>query len=61
MRSWCWKIYLGLQDLILNEEGQDLVEYSLIILIIASAATACVGGLSGIILSYYNYINAHYP
>jgi Flp pilus assembly pilin Flp len=50
-----------LQDLILNEEGQDLVEYSLIILIIASAATACVGGLSGIILSYYNYINAHYP
>jgi len=61
MRSRCRKIYLGLQALILHEEGQDLVEYSLIILMVVIAMTASVGGLSSVILGYFNYILAHYP
>jgi pilus assembly protein Flp/PilA len=35
-----WKIYFALRALIEREEGQDLVEYALIVALIALAATA---------------------
>lgn len=34
------KIYIKVQDLLSQEEGQDLVEYALIVALIALAATA---------------------
>ena len=35
-----WKIYFAVQNLLQSEEGQDLVEYALILALIALAATA---------------------
>jgi pilus assembly protein Flp/PilA len=35
-----WKLYTKLQHLIAREEGQDLIEYALVVALIAFAATA---------------------
>ena len=35
-----WKLYAKLQHLIGGEEGQDLIEYALVVALIAFAATA---------------------
>jgi pilus assembly protein Flp/PilA len=34
-----WKLYTKLQHLIVREEGQDLIEYVLVVALIAFAAT----------------------
>jgi len=34
-----WKFYTKLQNLIVREEGQDLIEYVLVVALIAFAAT----------------------
>jgi pilus assembly protein Flp/PilA len=44
-----WKIYFALRALIEREEGQDLVEYALIVALIALAATAGMDALAGAI------------
>jgi pilus assembly protein Flp/PilA len=40
MNTMLIKLYLKLQDLKNNEEGQDLVEYALVVALIAFGATA---------------------
>ena len=45
MNSLFLKLYLKLQNLTNNEEGQDLVEYALLVSLIA---LACVSGVSKI-------------
>ena len=47
MRSAFWKLYSGLQILLLQEEGQDLVEYALVVALIAFGATAGMKALAG--------------
>lgn len=61
MRFALWKIYSGLQSLIQQEEGQDLVEYALAILMIAIAAVASVGNFATALVGYYQHINANFP
>jgi Flp pilus assembly pilin Flp len=61
MRYALWKIRFGLQSLILQEEGQDLVEYALLILLCVVAAVASVGGLANIVINYFHYINTQQP
>src|SRR5260370_1043770 len=39
MKSELWKLYIRMQDLMAGEEGQDLIEYALVIAWIAFAAT----------------------
>jgi Flp pilus assembly pilin Flp len=56
-----WKLYSGLRRLALQEEGQDLVEYTLTIFLVAIAAVASVGGVAAKVLAMYSYINANYP
>jgi Flp pilus assembly pilin Flp len=56
-----WKIRLALQSLIRQEDGQDLVEYAMIILLCVVVAVASVGGLANIILGYFHYINTQQP
>jgi Flp pilus assembly pilin Flp len=56
-----WKLYFGIRNLARQEEGQDLVEYSLVLALIATGAFFAVGGLSGRVVSMYNYINTNYP
>jgi Flp pilus assembly pilin Flp len=56
-----WKIRSGLQSLILQEEGQDLVEYALLLLLCVSALVASVGNIGTIVVNYFHYINSNYP
>jgi Flp pilus assembly pilin Flp len=56
-----WKIRLGLQSLIREDEGQDLVEYALLILLCVVASVAAVGGLANIVLNYFAFINTKQP
>jgi pilus assembly protein Flp/PilA len=53
MNTMLIKLYLKLQALKNNEEGQDLVEYALVVALIAFGATAGMRGLaSGINLAF---------
>jgi Flp pilus assembly pilin Flp len=58
MRSVFWKIFSGLHSLTLQEEGQDLVEYGLVALLIAVAAVSALGTFATAILTMYTNINA---
>lgn len=40
------RLYIKVQDLLSHEEGQDLVEYALVVALIALAATAGMGKLA---------------
>jgi Flp pilus assembly pilin Flp len=61
MRSAFWKICSGLQNLILEEEGQDLVEYSLLIAVLVIATIAGVRSFSVALANYYQYIVTNWP
>jgi pilus assembly protein Flp/PilA len=51
MNTMLLKLYVNFQDLMNREEGQDLVEYALVVALIALAATAgmklLAGGING--------------
>jgi pilus assembly protein Flp/PilA len=46
MNTLLLKLYVELQDLASREEGQDLVEYALVVALIAFAATAGMKNLA---------------
>jgi pilus assembly protein Flp/PilA len=46
MNTMLLKLYVKFQDLKNCEEGQDMVEYALIVAIIAFGATAAMGSIS---------------
>jgi len=41
-----WRLYFGMQRLIMREEGQDLIEYALVVALIAFAATVGMSSLA---------------
>ena len=47
MKDQLMKLPVKLQLLLENEEGQDLIEYALVVALIAFAATAGMGSLAG--------------
>jgi len=46
MNNLLLKLYVKFQDLASREEGQDLVEYALVVALIAFGATAVMGQLA---------------
>ena len=55
MNNLLIKLYVKFQDLASREEGQDLVEYALVVALIAFGATAGMGKLaSGINTAFSN-------
>ncbi len=46
MKFELWKLYIRMQDLMAGEEGQDLIEYALVVTLIAFAATTAMGTLA---------------
>jgi pilus assembly protein Flp/PilA len=55
MNNLLLKLYVKFQDLVSREEGQDLVEYALVVALIAFGATAGMGALaSGINTAFSN-------
>jgi pilus assembly protein Flp/PilA len=53
-----WKLYFALRSLIEREEGQDLVEYALIVALIALAATAGMTSLATAINSAFQHLGS---
>jgi len=51
------KLYVKFQDLKNNEEGQDLVEYALVVALIALGATAGMSALAGGIKNAFNSVS----
>lgn len=58
MNNMLLKLYVKFQDLMNREEGQDLVEYALVVALIAFGATAGMTALSGGINSAFNSISS---
>ena len=46
MQFKLWKLGITLQSLVKSDEGQDLIEYALVVALIAFAATAGMGTLA---------------
>jgi pilus assembly protein Flp/PilA len=47
MQTTLWNLYSGLQNLMLRDEGQDLIEYAMVFALIAFGATAAMHTLAG--------------
>ena len=47
MKNKMWMMYLTVKDVLSNEDGQDLIEYALVVALIAFAATAGMNTLAG--------------
>ena len=57
MNTMFLKMYLKVQDLMNREEGQDLVEYALVIALVSVAAVASLGTLANKIISTFGAIS----
>jgi pilus assembly protein Flp/PilA len=55
MQATLWNLYSRLRSLFLQEKGQDLVEYALVVAMIALGATAgmqaAAGGVNGVFIA----------
>ena len=58
MNTMLLKMYLKLQDLMNREEGQDLVEYALVIALVSIAAVASLGTLATKIVAVFTTITS---
>jgi len=57
MNTMLLKLYVKFQDLASREEGQDLVEYALVVALIAFGATAGMKALAGGLNTAFNNIS----
>ncbi len=57
MNTMLLNLYTKSQNLLNSEEGQDLVEYALLISLISLAAIAAAGSLAGAITSVFSKIS----
>jgi pilus assembly protein Flp/PilA len=57
------RLYVTLQDLkdvlVKNQSGQDLIEYALVVSLIALAATAGMGAVANSISTAFNHVGSH--
>ncbi len=58
MNNMLLKLYVKFQDLKNNEDGQDLVEYALVVALIAFGSTAGMSSLANGINSAFNTISS---
>jgi pilus assembly protein Flp/PilA len=56
MKDQLWKLSIKIQNILNREEGQDLIEYALIVALIALGATAAMGTLATNISSAFTAI-----
>jgi pilus assembly protein Flp/PilA len=57
MNTMLLKMYMKFQDLKNNEEGQDLVEYALLVALISLFAVTAVGGVANAITGVFNKVS----
>ena len=58
MKDMMLKLSVQMQSLMMSEEGQDLIEYALVVALIALAATAGMGTLATSINTAFSNIGA---
>ena len=58
MNNMLLKLYVKFQELKNNEEGQDMVEYALVVALIALAATAAMQGVGTALTNRFNNISS---
>ncbi|MGA2729731.1 MAG: Flp family type IVb pilin [Terracidiphilus sp.] len=58
MNKFLFSLYLKIHDLIRKEDGQDLVEYALVVAIIAFGEVMAMKGLSSEIKTAFNAISS---
>jgi pilus assembly protein Flp/PilA len=58
MKDMLLKLYIKIQDLLHEEDGQDLVEYALIVALLSLAAVAGMQSLAGGINGAFSNITA---
>ena len=58
MNKFLFSLYSKIHDLIRKEDGQDLVEYALVVAIIAFGAVMAMKGLSSEIKTAFNAISS---
>lgn len=58
MKDMMLKMYIVMQTLVASEEGQDLVEYALVIALIAFGAITGMGALSSQINTAFNTLSS---
>jgi len=58
MKDMMLKLYVKMQTLMTNEEGQDLVEYALVVALIAFGAIAGMSALSTELNTAFNTISS---
>jgi pilus assembly protein Flp/PilA len=56
MKDQLWKLSIKIQSILKGEEGQDLIEYALVVALIAFAATVGMGALASDINSAFTQI-----
>ena len=61
MQFGFWKLWFKLQNLTMQEEGQDLVEYALVLGLISVGSVSVMGNLGRDLAGYYTYIVVHHP
>jgi len=52
------KLFAGIKNFVLRDEGQDLVEYALVVALIAFGATAAMKGLSNELKTAFGTISS---
>jgi pilus assembly protein Flp/PilA len=58
MKDQLWMLSIKIKDVLNREEGQDLIEYALIVALVAFAATVGMGSLAtGINTAFGNIAN----
>ena len=58
MKDTMLKMYIKFQNLLSNDEGQDLVEYALVVALIALAATAGMGKLASALSGAFSSVGS---
>jgi pilus assembly protein Flp/PilA len=58
MNNLFLKLYVKFQELKNNEEGQDMVEYALVVALIALAATAAMQGVGTALTNRFTAISS---
>jgi pilus assembly protein Flp/PilA len=58
MNTMLLKLYVKFQDLMSREEGQDLIEYALLVALISLAAVAAITGLASNMTAVFSKISS---
>ena len=57
MQTTLWNLYIKMRNLVLEDDGQDLIEYALVVALIAFAATAGMSSVASTINNAFSNVS----